>query len=123
MYLNEFTGLEFEGFLLDGMPIGPPRIPGWYVVQNTYGIRTKMGKWDDLAVLFGMIFIYRFIFFVCIKLTENLGPFVRSKFTQYRTIRKLSRKHSELQNVIRPVASPMATPQHDTVPLQYTSKR
>lgn len=122
MYLNEFEGLTFENFVLDGKKIGPP-IPGWYVIREMYGIKTKMGKWEDLAVLFGMIFVYRIIFFVCIKLSENLGPFVRSKFTQYRTNKKLSRKQSELQNVIRPVASPLATPQHDSVPLQYSSKR
>ncbi|KAG0620262.1 hypothetical protein M758_4G202700 [Ceratodon purpureus] len=122
MYENEFLGLTFDTYVLDGKQIGQP-IPGWYVIREMYGIRTKRGKWEDLAVLFGMIVAYRFIFFVCIKLSENLGPFVRSKLTQYRTNRKLSRKHSELQHVIRPVSSPMATPQHDAVPLQYSKHR
>lgn len=123
MYLNEFIGLTFDNFILNGEPLGPP-IPGWYVVQQMYGIQTRRGKWADLGVLFGMIFAYRLIFFVCIKLSENLGPFIRSMFTQYRTNKKLSRQHSELQNVIRPISSPSQTPQHDAVPLQYsTSKR
>lgn len=125
MYLNEFEGLTFANFILDGKSIGPA-IPGWYVVEQMYGIQTPRGKWVDLAVLFSMIFVYRLIFFVCIKLSENLGPFLRSLVTQYRTSKKLSRKHSELQNVIRPVTmtspmqSPGQTPQHDAVPLHYS---
>jgi hypothetical protein len=127
MYLNEFEGLTFGNFILNGKSIGPP-IPGWYVVEQMYGIQTPRGKWVDLAVLFSMIFVYRLIFFVCIKLSENLGPFLRSLVTQYRTNKKLSRKHSELQNVIRPVTmtslihSPAQTPQHDAVPLHYSIK-
>jgi hypothetical protein len=122
MYMNEFMGLTFDTYVLDGEQIGQP-IPGWYVIREMYGMKTKRGKWQDLAVLFGMIVAYRLIFFVCIKLSENLGPFVRSKLTQYRTNKKLSRKHSELQHVIRPVASPLATPQHDAVPLQFSKHR
>jgi hypothetical protein len=122
MYINEFTGLIFDNYVLDGKKIGP-KIPGWYVIREMYGIKTKLGKWQDIAVLMAMIFVYRIIFFVCIKLSENLGPFVRSKFTQYRTNKKLSRNHSELQNVIRPVVSPMATPQHDCVPLQHSKQQ
>ena len=123
MYINEFTGLKFVNYVYEGKPVGPEFIPGWYVIRNMYGIHSKLGKWEDVAVLIAMIFIYRFIFFVCIKMSENLGPFLRSKFTQYRTNKKLSRKHSELQNVIRPVVSPMATPQHDCVPLQYSASK
>lgn len=122
MYLNEFIGLTFENYVLDGKKIGPP-IPGWYVIREMYGIRTSMTKWEDIAVLFGMIIVYRIIFFICIKLRENLGPYMRFKVTQYRTNRKLARKPSELQNVIRPVVTPVATPQHDSVPLQYSAKR
>jgi hypothetical protein len=122
MYLNEFIGLTFDNFILNGEALGPP-IPGWYVVQQMYGIQTTRGKWADLGVLFGMIFAYRLIFFVCIKLSENLGPFIRSMFTQYRTNKKLSRKHSELQNVIGTFTSPSHTPQHDAVPLQYSASK
>lgn len=95
IYLNEFTGLTFENYVLDGKKISPP-IPGWYAIREMYGIKGEFTKWQDISVLFAMILSYRIIFLLCIKLREKLEPFVRLKFTQYRTDKKLSSKHSEL---------------------------
>ncbi|KAH9548978.1 hypothetical protein CY35_11G116400 [Sphagnum magellanicum] len=120
MYKNDFLGLTFKNFVLDGVAVGPD-IPGSYVVEQIYGIQTKRGKWADFWILFGMIFAYRLIFFVCIKLKENLGPMIRSLLTQYRTNKRLARRPSELQNVIRPVTaspSPAPSPLSDCTPLQ-----
>ncbi len=120
MYKNDFLGLTFKNFVLDGVSIGPD-IPGSYVVEQIYGIQTKRGKWADFWILFGMIFAYRLIFFICIKLKEHLGPMVRSILTRYRTNKRLARRPSELQNVIRPVTSspsPAASPMNDCTPLQ-----
>ncbi|CAM6014389.1 unnamed protein product, partial [Sphagnum balticum] len=83
MYKNDFLGLTFKNFVLDGVAVGPD-IPGSYVVEQIYGIQTKRGKWADFWILFGMIFAYRLIFFVCIKLKENLGPMIRSLLTHGR---------------------------------------
>jgi hypothetical protein len=120
MYKNDFLGLTFKNFVLDGVSIGPD-IPGSYVVEQIYGIQTTRGKWADFWILFGMIFAYRLIFFICIKLKEHLGPMVRSILTRYRTNKRLARRPSELQNVIRPVTaspSPAASPMNDCTPLQ-----
>jgi hypothetical protein len=120
MYKNDFLGLTFKNFVLDGVSIGPD-IPGSYVVEQIYGIQTNRGKWADFWILFGMIFAYRLIFFICIKLKEHLGPMVRSILTRYRTNKRLARRPSELQNVIRPVTSspsPAASPMNDCTPLQ-----
>ncbi|CAK9258789.1 unnamed protein product [Sphagnum jensenii] len=88
MYKNDFLGLTFKNFVLDGVAVGPD-IPGSYVVEQIYGIQTKRGKWADFWILFGMIFAYRLIFFVCIKLKENLGPMIRSLLTHTITIERL----------------------------------
>jgi hypothetical protein len=120
MYKNDFLGLTFKNFVLDGVSVGPD-IPGSYVVEQIYGIQTTRGKWADFWILFGMIFAYRLIFFICIKLKEHLGPMVRSILTRYRTNKRLARRPSELQNVIRPVTSspsPAASPMNDCTPLQ-----
>jgi len=91
MFKNDFLGLTFGSFILNGKAITPV-IPGSYVVENMYGIQTSRGKWADLGVLFGMILVYRLLFFICIKLNEDLQPRVRAYLMRYRTAKKINNK-------------------------------
>ncbi len=84
MFKNDFLGLTFGSFMLNGEAI-TPKIPGYYVVEQMYGIQTKRGKWMDLGILLGMIFMYRLLFFICIKLNEDFQPLVHSYMMRYRT--------------------------------------
>jgi hypothetical protein len=79
-----FLGSHFGSFILNGEAI-TPKIPGYYVVEKIYGIQTKRGKWMDLGILLGMIFMYRLLFLICINLNEDFQPLVHSYMMRYRT--------------------------------------
>ncbi|XP_052287556.1 ABC transporter G family member 1-like isoform X2 [Citrus sinensis] len=73
-YKNEFEGLTFP----NNQAGGPPTITGKEVLTNIWQVDMGHTKWVDLAILFGMLFFYRFLFWVIIKTTENLKPIIRS---------------------------------------------
>ncbi|KAL9461031.1 hypothetical protein AB3S75_004097 [Citrus x aurantiifolia] len=73
-YKNEFEGLTFP----NNQVRGPPTITGKEVLTNIWQVDMGHTKWVDLAILFGMLFFYRFLFWVIIKTTENLKPIIRS---------------------------------------------
>ena len=77
LFKNDFPGLVFKNFLgADGNPVGPD-LAGTVVLEQMFGVDTSRGKWSDLSILFAMIVLYRILFFVLIKLNENLGPRLR----------------------------------------------
>ena len=49
-------------------------------------------KWLDLAVLFSMIVIYRLLFFVMIKISEDVTPWVRGYIARRRVQNRRQRK-------------------------------
>jgi hypothetical protein len=81
-FQNDFIGLTFENYVLNGVSLGPP-ISGRYVVENTYEISMKRSKWTNLGVIFGMAVFYRFVFFVMIKIAEDVRPALRYMITKY----------------------------------------
>lgn len=121
MYQNDFLGLSFENLVLQGRSTGPP-ISGHYVVTQLYQIDTSRSKWEDLYVVLGMVVGYRVIFFAMIKLSEKLGPKLRSTFINplvaYFTSRRSPRR--VVSNTIRPLSlQPSPAHEHGTVPLRY----
>ena len=83
LFKNDFPGLTFQNFLgADGKPIGAD-LSGKYVLQQIYGITNSRSKWGDLGIIIAMIVIYRLIFFVFIKLSENLGPRLKVMAMEY----------------------------------------
>lgn len=116
MYQNDFLGLTFKNFVLNGVSSGPP-ISGEYVVEQLYQIDTRRSKWEDLAVVLGMVIGYRVIFFTMIKFSENFGPNLRSRFINPLVAYFTSRTPA-VSNTIRPL-SLQASPAHDNVPLRY----
>ncbi|KAJ7294808.1 hypothetical protein O6H91_Y230400 [Diphasiastrum complanatum] len=67
MYQNDFSGLEFEN-----QTKGLPKIPGHFILKNMFDVDVGRSKWADLTVLFGMIMVYRLIFFFLIKFGEDV---------------------------------------------------
>ncbi|XP_057545350.1 ABC transporter G family member 11 [Amaranthus tricolor] len=70
-YQNDLKGLVFDNRTPD-----LPKIPGEYVLENVFQIDVNRSKWVDLSVIFSMIIVYRIIFFVMIKINEDVTPWV-----------------------------------------------
>ncbi|CAK9163270.1 unnamed protein product [Ilex paraguariensis] len=72
-YKNEFEGLTFpkehEG--------GPPTITGDEILRNVWQVELGYSKWVDVAILFGMVVLYRLMFWGIIKFTEKVNPIIR----------------------------------------------
>ncbi|KAH9616019.1 hypothetical protein KSS87_003211 [Heliosperma pusillum] len=67
---------DLEGLLFDNQTPDLPKIPGDYILQYIFQITTTRSKWVDLTVLFSMIIIYRIIFFLVIKINEDVTPWI-----------------------------------------------
>ncbi|KAI3910061.1 hypothetical protein MKW92_042015 [Papaver armeniacum] len=66
-YKNEFQGLHFPNS--EG---SSTMISGEEILKNTWQMPMGYSKWVDLAVLFGMVVLYRLMFFSIIKVSEKM---------------------------------------------------
>ncbi|MQL72182.1 hypothetical protein Taro_004566, partial [Colocasia esculenta] len=82
-YQNDLRGLVFD----NQMP-GVPKLSGEFILQYIFQIDTNRSKWANLGVLFSMIFIYRIIFFVMIKISEDVTPWLRGYVARRRLRQK-----------------------------------
>ncbi|KAJ8628654.1 hypothetical protein MRB53_021977 [Persea americana] len=73
-YKNEFLGLTFPNNQVGGAPT----ITGDEILRNIWQVEMGHSKWIDLAILFGMVVVYRLVFLVIIKLTEKVKPMIRA---------------------------------------------
>ncbi|KAF6994573.1 hypothetical protein CFC21_011243 [Triticum aestivum] len=94
-YQNDLVGLVF-----DNQDEELPKIPGEYILENVFQIDVSRSKWLDLSVLFGMIVIYRLLFFAMIKVSEDVTPWVRGYMARRRVQHK--RREAELAMVRTP---------------------
>ncbi|KAJ6839413.1 ABC transporter G family member 11-like [Iris pallida] len=78
-YQNDLHGLMFDSQSPD-----LPKIPGDYVLEYVFQINVNRSKWLDLTVLFSMIVAYRIIFFVMIKISEDVTPWIRGYIARRR---------------------------------------
>ncbi|KAF7014105.1 LOW QUALITY PROTEIN: hypothetical protein CFC21_028130 [Triticum aestivum] len=73
LYKNEFLGLVFPNLAgVDGV------ITGQYILKNNFQVELGYSKWVDLAILLGMVIIYRVIFLVIIKVVDAAKPMIKS---------------------------------------------
>ncbi|KAF3683018.1 ABC transporter G family member 11 [Capsicum annuum] len=72
-----------------------PKITGEYALKETFQIDVNRSKWVDLSVIFSMIIVYRVIFFIMIKINEDVTPRLRGYIA--RTRKKMQQK-SAIQN-------------------------
>lgn len=69
-FKNEFEGLTFVWYQ-DG---GTITVSGRDFLTNTWHVQIGHSKWVDLAIMFGMIVVYRVLFLVIIKVKEQSKP-------------------------------------------------
>uniref|UniRef100_J3MK27 ABC transporter domain-containing protein n=1 Tax=Oryza brachyantha TaxID=4533 RepID=J3MK27_ORYBR len=70
LYKNELLGLSFE----DAAGGGGLTVSGEYILKNYLQVELGYSKWVDLAILVGMIVIYRVVFLGIIKISEVVKP-------------------------------------------------
>ncbi|CAM0958720.1 unnamed protein product [Alopecurus aequalis] len=70
-YKNEFIGLTFPNNNQAGS------IAGGEILRDYWQVETGYSKWVDLAILFGMVILYRVLFLAIVKITEKVKPVVK----------------------------------------------
>ncbi|KAF8404635.1 hypothetical protein HHK36_009523 [Tetracentron sinense] len=73
-YKNEFEGLTFPNNLVGGTST----INGEKILRNVWQMETGYSKWVDLAILLGMVVLYRLMFLVIVKTNEKVKPVIRA---------------------------------------------
>lgn len=72
LFKNEFKALTFTSD-----QVGEPKtISGDEILGNLWQVEMGYSKWVDLAILMGMVVLYRILFLVIIKSIEKLKPMV-----------------------------------------------
>lgn len=92
-YQNDLAGLLFDNQTPDQF-----KIPGEYILENVFQIDTSRSKWIDLSVIFCMIVAYRIIFFIMIKFSEDVTPWIRG----YMARRRLQQKNGIQNTTVAP---------------------
>ncbi|XP_017439417.2 ABC transporter G family member 11 [Vigna angularis] len=92
-YQNDLRGLIF-----DNQTPELPKIPGEYILEKVFQIDVNRSKWINLSVIFSMIVIYRIIFFIMIKINEDVTPWVRG----YMARRRMQQKSGAQNTTIAP---------------------
>ncbi|XP_050210944.1 ABC transporter G family member 1-like [Mercurialis annua] len=81
LYKNEFEGLIFPS----GNFGGPDFINGEEILKNIWQVEMGYSKWVDLAILFGMVIVYRVVLLSVLVIREKIKPIVReTKFVCLR---------------------------------------
>ncbi|KAF2294130.1 hypothetical protein GH714_007737 [Hevea brasiliensis] len=76
MFKNEFEGLTFPANPKVGHLEGSPTIGGEEILRNIWQVDLSYSKWVDLAILLGMVILYRLLFLGIIKTTEKVKPMI-----------------------------------------------
>ncbi|THU52650.1 hypothetical protein C4D60_Mb10t06170 [Musa balbisiana] len=67
-YKNEFLGLTFP----NEQARGPPTVTGEEILRDIWQVEMGYSKWIDLAILLGMVVLYRLMFLVTLKILEKV---------------------------------------------------
>ncbi|CAN4085359.1 unnamed protein product [Withania somnifera] len=92
-YQNDLMGLVFDNSSPD-----LPKIPGEFILEQIFQIDLNRSKWLDVSVIFIMIVTYRIIFFIMIKINEDVTPWIRG----YIARRKMQQKNGNQKQTIAP---------------------
>lgn len=92
-YQNDLMGLVF-----DNSSPNLPKIPGEFILEQIFQIDLNRSKWVDVSVIFIMIISYRIIFFIVIKINEDVTPWIRG----YIARRKMQQKNGNQKQTIAP---------------------
>lgn len=75
LYKNEFEGMVFQSN--NQSAASAAAIDGGTILKSVWQVETGYSKWVDLAVLLGMVILYRVLFFGVIKIGENAKPRIK----------------------------------------------
>ncbi|PHT46332.1 ABC transporter G family member 11 [Capsicum baccatum] len=89
---------DLKGLIFDNQSPDLPKITGEYALKETFQIDGNRSKWVDLSVIFSMIIIYRVIFFIVIKINEDVTPWLRG----YVARRKMQPKGAIQNKTVAP---------------------
>lgn len=92
---------DLKGLLFDNQPPELPKIPGEYILENVFQIDVGRSKWVDLSVIFSMIIVYRIIFFLMIKISEDVTPWFRGLVAR----RRMQQKNGTQNTMVAPSLS------------------
>ncbi|KAM7523764.1 hypothetical protein LguiA_013666 [Lonicera macranthoides] len=79
-YANQgFFKNEFEGLIFPNERVGgPSTITGEEILRSVWQVEIGYSKWIDVAILFGMVILYRLMFLGIIKSIEKVKPIIRA---------------------------------------------
>ena len=100
LYKNEFKGLTFP----NDEAGGASTISGEEILRKTWQVEMAYSKWVDLAILLGMVALYRILFLIIIKTTEKVIPLLKAFMS-----RPPKQSNQVMANLF---ATPSATPLH-----------
>ncbi|KAJ4844486.1 ABC transporter G member 11 [Turnera subulata] len=89
---------DLRGLLFDNQPPSLTKIPGEYILEYIFQIDVNRSKWVNLSVIFAMIIIYRIIFFIMIKISEDVTPWIRG----YLARRRMQQKNGTQNTTVAP---------------------
>lgn len=89
---------DLKGLLFDNQPPSTFKIPGEYILENVFQIDVHRSKWVDLSVIFSMVVVYRIIFFIIIKINEDVTPWIRG----YVARRRMQLKNGNQNTIVSP---------------------
>ncbi|KAG8049908.1 hypothetical protein GUJ93_ZPchr0009g724 [Zizania palustris] len=73
-YKNEFLGLTFPASNQAG---AAATVTGHEILRDYWQVELGYSKWVDLGILCGMVVLYRVLFLLIVKLTENMKPMLQ----------------------------------------------
>ncbi|MCL7041033.1 hypothetical protein MKW94_014912 [Papaver nudicaule] len=76
LYKNEFEGLNFPRNQVGGSST----ITGEEILEKMWQMPMGYSKWIDLVILFGMLVLYRLMFFSIIQVSEKFKPVLQTSF-------------------------------------------
>ncbi|KAI5014051.1 hypothetical protein ZWY2020_055441 [Hordeum vulgare] len=79
---------DMDGLLFDNQYPDQSRSPAVHTEVHLPDQRHR-SKWIDLSVIFSMIFIYRMLFFIMIKVNEDVMPWIRGYIARKRLQKKV----------------------------------
>ncbi|KAI3845464.1 hypothetical protein MKX03_023399 [Papaver bracteatum] len=77
LYKNEFEGLSFPR----NQGEDSSAVTGEEIIETVWKMPLSYSKWIDVLILFGMVILYRLMFFGIIKISEKIKPILRSFFS------------------------------------------
>lgn len=76
LYKNEFLGLTFPSNQAGGSATAAT-LSGGQILTDFWQVEMGYSKWVDLAILCGMVVLYRMLFLAIVKLTEKVKPMIK----------------------------------------------